>query len=156
VAALCFSDDAALKVEGRPSEILVGYGEKVVPYEMERRNGLYRVKVGVPSTSDMPFFYYDEVTFHRVGSRYLVTKFVFASAHECEGRPDLKRVDVIDFGRRTITTILEPSWTFDEKGRRYVFPIKVKTSDIHRVSLHDLANYLADTPANKRLCDDYG
>jgi len=104
----------------------------------------------------MPFFYYNEVTFHKVGAHYLATKVVFASGHHCEGRPDLKRVDVIDFGRRTITTILEPPWTFDEKGRRYVLPIKIETSDIHRTSLYDLANYLADTPANKKLCEDYG
>jgi hypothetical protein len=158
VATLCFpstADDAVLRIDGRPSQILQGYWDKYLPYEMERRGGLYRVKVGIPSTSDVPFFYYDEVTFRKIGSRYLATKFVFASSQACDGMPDLKRIDVIDFRRSTITTILEPAWTNDGKGRRYVHPIKLNTFDVRKMSEDDLTAFLAGTPANKRLCEDY-
>jgi hypothetical protein len=154
VAVLCHSNDTPLRVGGKPSEILMSAWDE--SYEMERRDGAYRVKVGNPEDVSTEFFYFSEISFHKVGSRYLATKYVTASKQECEGRPDLRRIDEIDFKRRTITTILEPAQTYDGKRRRYVHPIRLKTSDIHRLSEPDLFEFLANTPADKRLCEDYG
>jgi hypothetical protein len=148
--------EMSLFIGGKRSDAMTGVGDENLPYEMERRNGVYRVKVGNPSTATVEFFYFDEISFRKVGSRYLATTAVIASSHECDGRPDLRRVDRIDFGRRTITTILEPAWTANEKGWRFSHPINPKTSDIHELSFGYLAEFLAETPATQRLCDIYG
>ena len=163
VARLCFGpvdnntpQDMSLFVAGKKTDAIIGGWDNFLPYELDRRNGVYRVKVGKQSTSDRQFFYYDEISFRRVGSRYLATKVEIASSHECDDRPDLRRIDQIDFRRGTITTIIDSAWTADGKRWRYVHPIKPKTSDIHRLSFGYIAEFLAETPATRRLCELYG
>lgn len=159
---LCFgrvdeniSQGMSLLVGGKRTEVVIG-GWDVLPYEMERRNGVYRLKVDHPSPAITEFFYFDEISFRKVGSHYLATEAVIASSHECDGLPDSRRIDRIDFRRGTITTIAEPAYTANGKQWQYIHPIKLKTSDIHRLSFGGLAEFLADTPATQRLCDIYG
>src|SRR5262249_6943360 len=101
VARLCHSNESPLRVAGKSSQILMSAWDE--SYEMERRDGTYRVKVGNPEDVHTEFFYFSEINFHKVGNRYLATKYVTASKQECEGRPDLRRIDEIDFRHGTIT-----------------------------------------------------
>ena len=159
---LCFNpedadgpSDVSFVIAGRKTQLLTSSWPKFLEYQLARSGGTYSVKVGQWSTSDMPFFRYSEVVFRKSGPRYLASKYTKVSLNRCEGLPDLKVTYEINFARRMIATILDPVWTKDKKGRRYVGLIKLKTSDIDKLSEEELDSMVANAPGNGRLCKDY-
>jgi hypothetical protein len=157
---LCFDpaaapDSMSLSVAGKKTR-LIGHGwDNAVPYEMELRNGSYRIKVGTPSRSDVDFFAYVEVRLRKVGSRYRVDRYTIATDSECEGSPDIRMIYEFDLGRRTLTSVLAPPWSSDNKVHRFVRRVRLKSSDALRLSEWDFINLLGQSPgeaAIQRLC----
>ena len=156
---ICFTskqanDGLLLLVAGKPTRVLLDGPDGPVPYEIERREGNYRVKVGAPSRSDVPFFAYKEVTFRQAGRSVRIERYVIATDSECEGSPDIRMLYEFNLLKRTMTAILAPPWSNDGKVHRFVRPAKLPTNDLFRLSAWDFINLLADSPsaAVQRLC----
>ena len=127
---ICFTsreeiDGWQIRVGGRKTRVLFDGGADGEPFEMELRQGKYRIKVGAPSRSDMPFFAYDEVVFVRAGRSFLVERYVIASDTECEGSPDIRMVYEFDLQKRTLTSVLNPPWSSDGKVHRFARSVKL-------------------------------
>lgn len=152
---LCFANgNTSLLVGGKKTRLLNDGWPDFLPYQITHKNGSYSVKIGLRSLSDVPFYRYSEVTFRRSGSRYVASKYVAVSENRCDGWPDLKVTYTIDFYRSAIVTVLDPDWTRDGKGRRYVHAVKLRTSDIHKLS-DEYFYDLIGRPSGHDLCKDY-
>ena len=155
VVKLCFANgSASLSVGGKKTQLLNDGWHDFLPYRIAREKGSYRVKIGLRSLSDDPFYRYAELVFRRSGGRYVASRYVAVSEDRCVGWPDLKVTYTIDFDRSAILTELDPAWTRDGKSRRYIHPIKLRTSDIHKLSdeyLYDLIG----RPSGHDLCKEY-
>lgn len=154
---LCFSDrepaDLLLRVAGKETSILSVGPEAGLPYEIEQREGAYRIKVGSASRSDMPFFAYLEVAFRHVGRSYRVERYTIATDADCAGSPDIRMIYDFDLPKRTMTAILAPPWSSDGKVHRFVRPAKLTNNDLFRLTAWDFINLLGDRPrAIQRLC----
>ena len=156
VVKLCGDQEQALVVAGKPTDLMFALGNETRSFEIEKRGNFYRVKLGIPGVADTDFFHFEEVSFERVGPRYLVTKFTYASSHECDGRPDLRRLDTLDFKGQTLTTELEPAWTASGKPWKYIDKKSLPTLDIYKLSSSVVTDLMAETPANEKLCEIYG
>jgi hypothetical protein len=156
---LCFNpnseDTVSLSVAGRRTRLLLLGWDKFLPYEMAHQNGVYRIKIGTPSRSDVDFFAYDEVVLTKVGSSFRVDRYTIATDSKCEGSPDIRMIYEFDLGRRTLTAILAPPWSSDNKVHRFARTVKVKGGDPFRLSEWDFINFLGASPggaAIQRLC----
>ena len=156
VIKLCFvNGNTSLLVAGRETRLLNDGWPNFLPYQITRKRGSYRVKIGLRSLSDIPFYHYAEITFHRKGLQYVVSRYTIVSENRCDGWPDLKVTYTIDFTRRVLSTQIDPEWTSDGNGRRYSNHIQLKTSDIHELSDEYLNAFIGNASANGKLCKDY-
>ena len=144
-----------VRVAGKRTPIFLDGPDGAAPYEIERRDGQYRVKIGAPSRSDVPFFAYTEVVFRQAGRSFRVERYVIASDAKCEGSPDIRMIYEFDLGRRTLTSILAPPWSSDGKVHRFERSADFESADLFRLSAWDFINQLGDLPgatAVQRLC----
>lgn len=154
---VCFNSQRAtdgllMRVAGKRARVLFKGPDGEAPYEIEQRKGGYRVKVGAPSRSDVPFFAYTEVVFRQVGSSFRVERYVVATDAECEGSPDIRMLYEFDLQKRTQTAILAPPWSSDGRVHRFVSPVKLPSNDLFRLSAWDFINRLRPAAAVQRLC----
>lgn len=154
---LCFSGqepaDLMLRVAGKETGILSYGPEPGLPYEIEGRQGAYRVKVGSRLRSDIPFFAYREVTFRRVGQSYRVERYTIATDFGCEGSPDIRMIYEFDLFKRRMTAVLAPPWSSDNKVHRFVRPAKLADNDLFRLSSSDFTDRIGrPIPEIQGLC----
>ena len=156
---LCFTpsdmrDSVSLFVAGKSTRLMSHGWDNFLPYEMDVRNGVYRVKVGTPSRSDVDFFAYTEVRLRKSGSRFLVDHYAIATDSECEGSPDIRMRYDFDLRRRTMTSVLEPPWSNDRKVHRFVRGVPWRSADPFRLTEEQFINFLGERPepALQRLC----
>lgn len=157
---VCFTSDGDIVgwrvlIGGRRTPVLFNGDADGTPFEMERRQGHYRVKIGSPSRSDMPFFAYDEAIFARSGDTYHLLQFVMTSDKTCGEGPDIRMIYQFDLPKSTMTSILNPSWSNDGKAHRFVHSVKLPSKDLFRLSWLDFVYRLADRRAGaavERLC----
>jgi hypothetical protein len=87
----CFArGNTSLIVGGKRTQLLNDGWPDFLPYSITRENGSYRVKIGLRSLSDDPFYRYSEIVFRGSGSHYIASKYVTVSENRCEGWPDLR------------------------------------------------------------------
>ena len=125
-----------------------------LPYRMSRHGGLISVKIGLRSLSDVPFYRYSEIIFRRSASGYVASRYAVVSENECDHSPSVRVTYTIDFDRSAIVTELDPAWTSDGKGRRYTRQIKLRTSNIYKLSDESFDALIASAPGNNGLCEN--
>jgi hypothetical protein len=157
---LCFNpsnspESTTLFVAGRRSRLFDFGWDKFLPYEIEHRNGVYRIKVGTPSRSDVEFFAYNEVRLRKVGGRFQVDRYAIATDYKCEGSPDIRMIYEFDLVKRTMTSVLAPPWSTDDKVHRFVRRVNFGDRGALQLSQDYFINLLGRTPgaaAIQRLC----
>jgi hypothetical protein len=145
---LCFHPPTrvSLFVGGKRTNLLTTGADESLPYEIQQRDRVYRVKIGFQESWMVPFYMYKEIVFRKAGSGFRVTRYAVTSETECEGGPNVRILDAVDLAEGTITTILAPPWTTDGKEHRWGRTAKPKSTDLFRLSDDDFIALWAEPP----------